>query len=183
MKLKPSSEKDTKHFIVFAIIFFTFTGLVCGALYFNHKYGWSKHITQELDYSQSQLDTTSRIDTTVLMKSDEEIVDSLELSWGSDRVNINDALNNIAGVEGNVKWTFDYKEEKYRNNADLFVAEGVARPNPEDKRKGYVIKLLVNREKRRFKVLKAVNNGEVEKGPMIIMSLALKGGYSQGISF
>jgi hypothetical protein len=183
MKLKPSSEKDTKHFIVFALIFFTFSALVCGALYFNHKYGWSKHVYPQDTSYVKKADTILQIDSAALVKSDEMIVDSLELAWGSDRVNINNALNNIAGVEGSVNWIFDYHDVKYKSNPDLFVTEGIARPIPNDSHKGFVIKLLVNREKRRFKVLKAISDGKVLKGPMVIMSLALEGGYSQGVSF
>jgi hypothetical protein len=183
MKLKPSSEKDTKHFVVFTLIFLTFSTFVCGALYFNNKYGWSKHIEPSYTTESSQIDTLQRVDSTELVRTDKLLVDSLELAWGSDRVNINKALNNIAGVEGDVNWTFDYHDPKYKANPNLFVAEGIATISPNNKTNTFDIILLVNREKQIFKVLKAKEDGKTLKGPMIIMALALRGGYSQGVTF
>jgi|GEM_PF-6834174 len=41
---------------------------------------------------------SSLSDSTEIVNTDLLLVDSLELSWGSDRVNIKHALDNIAGV-------------------------------------------------------------------------------------
>lgn len=110
------------------------------------------------------------------------MVDSLELSWGADRVNIKQALDNIAGVEGNAEWSIDYTVAEQKANPDLFTALGHAENKDGKKPKTFDITLLVNRKNKQFKVVKAVDNGEVLKGAMIVMSLALEGGYSEGTS-
>jgi hypothetical protein len=184
MNLKPTSEKDNRHFFKFALIFFGLTFLICLGFYISNKYSVNNHQPiAETTTVAKPVDTISLIDSSQPVDSDRSLVDSLELTWGSDRVNIKDALDNIAGVEGSVYWTISYADAKLKNNPDLFTAIGHAINKEHKKPKIFDIKLLVNRQNKRFRVLKAIDNGEVLKGPMVTMSLAIEGGYSQGVSF
>jgi len=70
-----------------------------------------------------------------------------------------------------------------KKNPNLFTAFGHAENKEHRKPKTFEIALLVNRQNKKFKVLKAVDNGKTIKGAIVIISLALDGGYSQGVSF
>jgi hypothetical protein len=184
MNLKPSSEKDSKHLIRFALIFFGIALLICVTLFLNNK----KDILQrqpkaDSTESVSTIDTTASVDSSEIIRADQLLVNSFELSWGSDRVNIKEALDNFAGVEGSVNWSISYAEAKLKNNPDLFTAFAHAENKDHKQAKIFDITLLVNRENKRFKVIKAVDNGKILKGVMITMTLALEGGYSQGVNF
>jgi len=127
-------------------------------------------------------DTIPAIDTVVTYNDDLSLVNDFDLAWGTDRVNIKHALENIAGVEGSVDWHISYATAKQKGNPDLFTAIGHAENNDGKKPKTFDIILLVNRQNKQFKVVKAVDNGKVLKDRLdVVMSLALQGGYSQGI--
>lgn len=180
MNLLPSSEHDKKHFVKFASIFFGTGLLICIVMYGSNKFIPSETSNSRPSYT---INTQSPSDSIDLVKADFKLVHEFELAWGADRVNLKDALDNIAGVKGKTQWKISYKEAQRESNPETFIASCHAVNADRKKTKTFDIKLLVNRPRKRFKVLSAVDNGEVLKGPMIIMTLALKGGYTQAANF
>jgi hypothetical protein len=132
-------------------------------------------------------DTTSisqpQTDSTKMNNADQLLLDSLDLFWSTDRINIKRALENIAGIEGSVEWDISYKDDELKNNPNLFKAYAHAENKEYTKPRSFDITLLVNRQNKKFKVLKAVNNGKTLKGKMILICLALNGDYPQGVTY
>lgn len=111
-------------------------------------------------------------------EQDTRLLEGLELVYFADRINISNAMNAIAGLEGDVDWIVSYPDE-YKNKPNLFVLEGTAK-NTEKKEEVY-LKLLVNRETGQFEVKKAIENGEELDKAQLMVILALSGaGWKSG---
>ncbi len=110
---------------------------------------------------------------TIRKNQDLELIKGLILMDGT---NMYTAMNLIAGVKGNVNWTISYPE-KYKDNPNLFVAEG--RAINEERQRDIYLRLLVNRATGAVEFESATKSGKEMQGlhlPTILRS-AVENGY------
>jgi hypothetical protein len=143
---------------------------------------WATMTTQERIEDTSTVSPTNlsnAVDTAEITQTNSLIMEGLELAWGADRVNIQQAMNRFAGVSGSMHWEFDISPKDYKDNPDIFIADGYAvNTDIPGKKKTLELSVLVNSRTKNFKILKAKENGKALEGPIIIMTLAVEGGYS-----
>lgn len=90
----------------------------------------------------------------------------LAKSMAMGTMGLDEAMNAIAGVRGDVNWTLSYPDE-YKSNPNLFVAEVTAK-NESLKREVY-LKLLINRKTGAADVLEAIRNGRTASNVEIML--------------
>lgn len=119
----------------------------------------------------------------VQRKKDLEMIKSLEYVWMADRINIYDAMNALAGIEGDVTWDVIYPVE-YKEKPHLCVIIGDSKGVNNGKEKVIHIELLYNKNTGQSQTKVATNNGKAMNGLEFMMLLALSGaGWTSGSPF
>jgi len=109
-----------------------------------------------------------------------EIIKKLEYVWFADRINIYNAMNALAGIEGTVDWTIVYPEE-YKDKPHLCVIIGDSKGLKKGKENVIHIEMLYNKNTGQSETRVATENGKAMNGLEFMMLLALSGaGWTSG---
>lgn len=180
LPMNPEQKQSLKEILKVAIPILAFILLIYLAALINEKHDPKPKVTT-VDTStigNSSDTTVNSPDTSALFEQNQEIISRIELGRGTERVKIKDAFDNLASVDGSVEWTYDNFPSKYKDNPDLFIAHCHAVQIDNEKKKTYDLKLLINRNTERFKVLEAREDGKKIEPILLYITLGVEGGVS-----